>query len=148
MLHIGKGAQIWPGSLPGVKGTLTPSGCGSDQDDSRVGGFVARIPWEAPPVRRRIIRRDRVREQRLLLQGIAAGAIERGRCRERLPFERCDFSSVLSAGELLLVERKNHTPIVLHVDDGPALGLRGVERFVEPSYARLAVVGPFTHSVV
>src|SRR5450755_35007 len=48
---------------------------------------------------------------------------------------------------LLLLERKDHAPVLLHVDDGPALGLRLVERLVELADTRLAVIRIFAYGV-
>src|SRR5258705_3869196 len=52
-----------------------------------------------------------------------------------------------SSEGLLALERENHIPVQFHVHDGPAPGLRLVERLVEFPDARLAVVGPFAHGV-
>ncbi len=47
---------------------------------------------------------------------------------------------------LLASEREDLLPVVFHVDDGPALCLRLVERLVELADRRIAVVGPFAHA--
>src|SRR5262245_63749720 len=46
-----------------------------------------------------------------------------------------------------LVERKDPLPVLLHVDDGPALRLRLLERLVELADRRRMVVGPFALGV-
>src|SRR6266436_2926186 len=50
-------------------------------------------------------------------------------------------STAAAPRELLIWRREDHLPIALHVDDRPALGVRLIERLVELSYMRGAVIG-------
>src|SRR6185503_19038811 len=45
------------------------------------------------------------------------------------------------------LERKHALPVLFHVDDGPLLRRRLVERLVEPADRRLPVVGPLAFAV-
>jgi hypothetical protein len=68
----------------------------------------------------------------------------------RLTFlRRFDGHHVLSwsFGFSLPFERKYALPVLLHVDNGPAFGLGGVERLVEFADGGFAVVGPFSFGI-
>src|SRR4051812_47605502 len=51
------------------------------------------------------------------------------------------FCTLFPAAAALRVEREYGLPVVLHVDDGPALGGGFVEGFVQLADVRFAVVG-------
>src|SRR5262249_52107356 len=48
---------------------------------------------------------------------------------------------------LLLLERKYHLPVALHVDNRPMIGWREVERHVEAAEMRLPIVGVFAFGI-
>src|SRR5215471_14045138 len=53
----------------------------------------------------------------------------------------------LNEHRLLLLERKYHLPVALHVDNRPMIGWREVERHVEAAEMRLPIVGVFAFGI-
>src|ERR1700709_975071 len=57
------------------------------------------------------------------------------------------FHSTKTKTASLAPERKDRFPVVLHVDDGPALGFRCIQRLVEFADRGGAIVSPFSLGV-
>jgi hypothetical protein len=59
-----------------------------------------------------------------------------------------ESADVAHRSEQLLLEGKDASPVVLHIDDRPALRVSLIERLVEFPHGRVAIIGPLTNCVI